>query len=264
MSFLSKILEQKKEEVKFLRSNFSYNYFCEQELFNTKSISIINSLNNNNRISLIAEIKKASPSKGILIENFNHRKIASIYMENKVDAISILTDKKFFNGDIKFLKEIAVVKTVPLLRKDFIIDEYQIFEAKAFGADAVLLIAEALSKNQIEELTSTAHECGMEVLIELHSISQLKKIDFDKNKLIGINNRDLETFEVNLNTTKIISEQLPSNVIIVAESGINSKADFEKIKECNIHAVLIGEYFMKSDNLENSLKEIKKYCLINN
>ncbi|MCX7797465.1 MAG: indole-3-glycerol phosphate synthase TrpC [Melioribacter sp.] len=264
MNFLNKIVEQKKEEVKFLRSKYSYSFFAEQDFFKSNSLSIVTAINNKDRISLIAEIKKASPSKGTLIENFDHYKIASIYMQNDVDAISILTDKNFFSGDINYLKEIALVKTKPLLRKDFIIDEFQIYEAKAFGADAVLLIAEILSKEQISYLTDTAKECGLEVLLELHSISQLDKIDFNKNKLIGINNRNLETFEVDLETTKIVSKYLPNDIIIVSESGINSKDDLEKIKNYTVNAILIGEYFMKSKKLEESLKEFKKYCIINN
>jgi len=260
MNFLNKIIEVKKEEVKKLKQKFTLSSFLDEEFFNAKTRSLINSINHGNKISIIAEIKKASPSKGILIENFDYMKIASIYMKCSVEAISILTDENFFNGHINFLKEIARIKTVPLLRKDFIIDEFQVYEAKAFGADAVLLISEALSKNQIENLTSAAYECGLEVLLELHSLSQLNKIDFNKIKLLGINNRDLGTFQVNLETTKIISEQLPSDVIVVSESGISSRDDILKIRHPNIKAVLIGEHFMKSNNIEKSINEFKEFC----
>lgn len=260
MNFLSKILEVKKEEVKSLKQKFTLSSFMDEEFFNSKTISFNKAINKPDRISLIAEIKKASPSKGNLIDNFNHINIASIYMDCSVQAISVLTDNNFFKGHINYLKEIARMKTVPLLRKDFIIDEYQIYEAKAFGGDAVLLIAEALSKNQIEYLTSAANECGLEVLLELHSITQLEKIDFNKNYLIGINNRNLETFEVDLSTTLKVLKHLPENVIVVSESGINTKEDINKIMNTKVNAVLVGEYFMKSENIEKSVKEFIQFC----
>ncbi len=260
MNFLNKILEVKKEEVKKLKQRFTFSTFMNEEFFNSKTISLTKSLNNSDNISLIAEIKKASPSKGILIENFDHINIASNYMECSVQAISILTDNTFFKGHINFLKEIARIKTVPLLRKDFIIDELQIFEAKAAGADAILLIAEALSKNQIENLTAAAFECGMEVLLELHSTSQLDKIDFSKNNLIGINNRNLETFDVDLKTTLNVSKHLPDHVTIVSESGINNKEDIDKLKKTKVNAVLIGEHFMKSNNIKDTVKEFIQFC----
>jgi len=260
MNFLDKILEVKKEEVKKLKQRFTFSSFMEEEFFNTQTISLTKSINKSGNISLIAEIKKASPSKGILIENFDHINIASIYMECSVQAISILTDNNFFKGHINFLKDIARIKTVPLLRKDFIIDEFQVYEAKASGADAVLLIAEALSKNQIDDLTSAAVECGMEVLLELHSISQLDKINFNKNNLIGINNRNLITFDVDLNTTLTVSKHLPEYVTIVSESGINNKEDINKIKQTKVNAVLVGEHFMKSNNIKETVKEFIQLC----
>lgn len=262
MNFLEKIIEVKKEEVKKLKQKFTLTSFLDEEFFSAPTKSLINSINYENKISIIAEIKKASPSKGILIENFDYMKIASTYMKCGVEGISILTDYDFFSGNIYYLKEIAQIKTVPLLRKDFIIDEFQIYESKAYGADAILLIAEVLSKNQIEYLTSAAIECGLEVLLELHSISQLEKIDFNKNQLIGINNRDLETFEVDLRTTEILSKEIPSDVIIVSESGISSWEDIQRIRKCNVKAILVGEHFMKSNNIEESINEFKKLCSI--
>jgi len=181
-------------------------------------------------------------------------------MENKVDAISVLTDANFFLGDISYLKEIAEFKTLPLLRKDFIIDEYQIFEAKAGGADAVLLIAEALSKDQISELTAAAMECRLEVLLEIHSFSQLDKIDFSVNDIIGINNRNLDTFEVNLSASIELSEIIPKNVLLVSESGINNGGDLRNILKTKIKAVLTGEHFMRSGNIPASIEEFKIWC----
>jgi indole-3-glycerol phosphate synthase len=171
-----------------------------------------------------------------------------------------LTDKHFFQGDINYLYEIAHFKTVPLLRKDFIIDEYQIFEAKANGADAVLLIAEALSKNQIFELTDAASECGLEVLLEIHSKEQLDKIDLRINQLIGINNRSLDTFEVNLKTGIELAECFPDDTVIVSESGINCESNVKEILLSKVKAVLVGEHFMRSGNIADSLGEFNNWC----
>ena len=261
MSILDDILKVKKNEVLNLRSNYSLNSFGESEFFNLPARSLRASLLRPDRLGIIAEIKKASPSKGILNHNFDHLKIANLYMENDVDAISVLTDTNFFRGNITYLKEIAGFKTLPLLRKDFIIDEYQIFEAKAGGADAVLLIAEALSKDQIAELTGAAAECKLEVLLEIHSFSQLDKINFTANNLIGINNRNLDTFEVNLSASIELSEIIPENVLLVSESGINSLGDIRSILGTKIKAVLTGEHFMRSGNIPETIGEFKKWCM---
>jgi indole-3-glycerol phosphate synthase len=260
MNFLNEILEVKKEEVKKLKQFRSLNSFTEEEFFYSTVLEFKSALKNDSYISIIAEIKKASPSKGILIEDFNHMKIAEAYIENEVNAISILTDKNFFQGNINYIKEIAGFKTIPLLRKDFIIDVYQIFEAKAYGADAILLIAEALSSSQINDLTGAAKECKLDVLLELHSEDQIEKINFSVNDLIGINNRNLETFAVDLKTTSKIRTRIPANVILVSESGINTEVDLELLKSSEINAVLVGEHFMKAADLKYSISTFKQYC----
>ena len=257
---LNDIVEVKKEEVKLLKKDFTYKRFADSDFFEKKSLSFINALNNKKRISIIAEIKKASPSKGIIRVNFDHIEIASIYFENETDAVSILTDKNFFQGSIKYLNEIAKIKSAPLLRKDFIIDEVQIFEAKSNGADAILLISEILSESQIIELTQAAQEHDMDVLLELHSSDQISKIDFSINKIIGINNRDLSNFNVDINATGKISEQLPDDILIVSESGIRNKNDIDFLKTTKTRAILVGEHFMKSKSIADSLKEFKEYC----
>ena len=261
MNILNKILEVKKEEVAKLHQSFTRNYFYDNDFYNRKRISLNEALSKIGKINIIAEVKKASPSKGILKEDFNHLDVAKIYMSKGADAISVLTDKEFFLGDISFLDEIARIKTVPLLRKDFIVDEFQILEAKANGADAILLIAEALSKNQIKELSNIAEENDLEVLLEIHSEKQLDKIDFELNNIIGINNRNLETFEVDLNTTVRIATMLPSDILIVSESGINSKQDIELLKNQLIDGVLIGEHLMRSGELDKSLQQLKEWCI---
>ncbi|MFZ1291323.1 MAG: indole-3-glycerol phosphate synthase TrpC [Melioribacteraceae bacterium] len=264
MTILDEIISVKREEVKYLKQNFTLSRYKDSEYFQKEKMSLFNSLNKKNRISIIAEIKKASPSKGIIREDFNHLQIADIYMNCEVDAISILTDQKFFMGNISYLKDIAKIKTVPLLRKDFIIDEYQIYEAKSNGADAILLIAEVLSKNQIAELTNVATEIDLEVLLELHSVEEIEKIKFSLNKIIGVNNRDLKTFKVDLETTKNIGKLIPQENLLVSESGISKKQDMNFIKSIKANAVLAGEHFMKSKNIENDLKMFKEMCYYEN
>lgn len=259
MSFLSEILEVKKEEIKKLKAGRTLNSFGDEKYFSAPTRSLKNSLDRKDRLGLIAEIKKASPSKGVIKPDFNHMKIAETYLKCGADAISILTDKNFFQGDIRYINDIAEIKTVPLLRKDFIIDEYQIFEAKAFGADAVLLIAEALSAVQIKELSHAAAECNLEVLLELHSAAQLPKIDFTNNNLIGINNRNLESFEVNLNTTIELSKKIPQEIIVVSESGLSSESAIRQLLDVNVKAVLVGEHFMLLKNIEESINEFLRW-----
>ncbi len=264
MNILDEIIEVKKTEIKKLKQDFTLSRFSDYEFFNKKRIEFFNNLNNKNIISIISEIKKASPSKGIIREDFNHLEIAKAYMHNGTNAISVLTDKNFFKGNISFLNEIAKIKTVPLLRKDFIIDEYQIYEAKANGADAILLIAEALSKNQINELTIAAIENDLEVLLELHSVVQIEKINFGRNKIIGINNRDLSTFNVDLNTVNEISKFIPQENLIIAESGIKTKQDVNFIKQTRAKAILVGEHLMLSENIGDSLKQLSEWCVYEN
>ncbi|MBK7104667.1 MAG: indole-3-glycerol phosphate synthase TrpC [Ignavibacteriae bacterium] len=264
MTILDEIISVKKDEVKFLRQNITLSRFKDYEFFENKNISLFKSLNKKERISVIAEIKKASPSRGIIRKDFNHLKIAEAYMNCEVDGISILTDKNYFKGNISFLNDIAKYKNIPLLRKDFIIDEYQVYEAKANGADAILLIAEALSKNQIAELTKAAYEINLEVLLELHSEEEIEKIDFSLNKIIGINNRDLKTFKVDLETTKYISEIIPKENLIISESGISTKESIDFVKSTKAKAVLVGEHFMKSDNIEDALKKFRDNCYYEN
>lgn len=260
MNILNEILEVKNREVSHLRRKYSLSSFTDTAFFEKETLSIFNSLKEKSVISLIAEIKKASPSKGTIREDFDHIAIAETYFDNGVNAISVVTDENFFQGKLDYLEEIASFKSVPLLRKDFIIDEYQIFQSKAYGADFILLISEILSKNQLAELTHAAYEIGLEVLLELHSDVQLNKIDFNLNKLIGINNRNLNDFSVDLNTCINISRNLPKDMIVVAESGISKKADIQLINKSNINAILVGEYLMSSDNINDSLVHIINWC----
>jgi indole-3-glycerol phosphate synthase len=260
MNILNQILEHKKEEISKLKKKFTLGSFRDMEFFYNKSLSLSDSIKRNDGLSIIAEIKKASPSKGIIRNDFNHLKIADIYFEEEVNAISILTDKNFFQGDIQFLNDISGIKQAPLLRKDFIIDEFQVFESKANGADVILLICEALSKNQIQELSLAAKEIGLDVLLELHSEEQLNKIDFEINNIIGVNNRNLEDFSVNLQTTSKLAEKMPDTVLLVAESGIKKKEDIKYLKKTRTNAILVGEHLMSSGNIRDALRQLKEWC----
>lgn len=261
MNFLTEILNTKKEEVAKLKKLYSINSFKDMEFFHKQSLSFYNNAKNSKGISIIAEIKKASPSKGVIREDFNHLDIAKSYFSQAVNGVSILTDKNYFQGDINYLNEIAKIKQAPLLRKDFIIDAIQIYEAKANGADLILLICEALSKEEIRDLTGIANEIDLEVLLELHSISQLDKINFGVNKIIGVNNRNLESFKVDLSVTQNISGYLPNHVLLVSESGLSKKEDIDYIRDASANAILVGEYLMKSDNIAAKLAELKSWCV---
>ncbi len=260
MDFLSEILKVKNEEVCELKKRYSFSSYSNFEFWNAPTLNFRKQLLDGNGIKIIAEIKKASPSKGQLLENFNHLQIAKDYITAGADAISVLTDKHFFQGNISFINDIAGIKNIPLLRKDFIIDEHQIFEAKANGADIVLLIAEALSQMQINDLSETAADLGLNVLIELHGADQLEKINFENKVIVGINNRDLVTFKIDLNTTLKLKEKFPINQPIISESGILSKADVTVLKNSKVNGFLIGELLMKADNRQNKLKQIKTWC----
>jgi indole-3-glycerol phosphate synthase len=259
MNILEEIIEYKKDEVKKLKKKYSLSSFEEMEFFEN-SILKLGDFINRDSLGIIAEIKKASPSAGVIRENFNHLKIAEIYFNENVSAVSILTDERFFKGNINYLKDIGAIKQRPLLRKDFIIDEHQVYESKGAGADIILLICETLSKQQIEELTCATKELGMDVLIELHSKDQLQKIDFELNTIIGINNRNLEDFSVNLETTKQIASEIPDKVIVVSESGIRNKENIEFLKNTKTKAILVGEHLMSSENISESLKQLKEWC----
>jgi len=260
MNILEKIIAAKREEVTLLKKGMSVKEYDELDLFYKPAISLVETIRSSKDISIIAEIKKASPSKGVIIEDFDHQKIAKIYLESEADAISILTDNKFFQGDINYLSDIARIKTKPLLRKDFIIDEIQILQAKESGADAVLLICEALTKAEVKKLTLTAQSMGLEVLLELHSENQLEKFDPHIHPLVGVNNRDLETFKVDLGVTEKIRRLIPEDISLVSESGIKSENDIKMIKDAGCNAILVGEHFMRSSSIQESLKEMKTWC----
>jgi indole-3-glycerol phosphate synthase len=208
------------------------------------------------KIKLIAEIKKASPSKGVIREDFDPLSIARIYEGKKVHAVSVLTEEDFFRGNLQLIKEVKQVLTKPVLRKDFIFDEYQIYESRANQADAILLIAAILEKNQAAEYLHLSKELGLSVLFEIHNFEELEMAFFIKCDIIGINNRDLKTLKVDIQTTFDIKREFPSDKIVVSESGIKTLEDVNKLSEAGIDAMLIGTSFMEANNIGKKIDEL--------
>ena len=213
------------------------------------------------RIKVIAEVKKASPSKGLLVEEFSPSKISTMYEEAGASAVSVLTEKRKFLGSLSDLSEVSSTVNIPVMRKEFIFDPYQIFEARASGADAILLIATILETNLLADLRLLAEEYGMDSLVEVYSEKDLDRALEAGAKIIGVNNRDLKTFKVDIgNTLKIFSNISPSDkkdFILVSESGINNWSDVEPLAEAGIDAILVGESLMKSSSPKNLIKELR-------
>jgi indole-3-glycerol phosphate synthase len=203
---------------------------------------------NTNDIRIIAEVKKASPSKGIIREDFDPLKIARQYEANNAAAISILTESEFFMGKLRFLREIKNAVKIPLLRKDFLFDPYQIYEARANGADAVLLIAAILEKPLLDDLLSVVKKLSMNALVEVHTKEELKKVLQTDAEIIGINNRNLKSFKTDIQTSIDLMADIPKSKVIVTESGIKTKEDIQKLSKAGVDAFLIGETFMRADN----------------
>ncbi len=208
------------------------------------------------RCSVIAEVKKASPSKGLIRPDFHPADIARSYQEGGAACLSVLTEKKFFLGSPEILREVRANSTLPVLRKDFILDPYQVAEARLWGADAVLLIADALSSAQMKELAASAADFGLDVLIESHSEKEIEKALEIPDVLIGINNRNLETFEVSLETTERLSKLIPEGRWVVTESGIHRREDVERMLSCGVKSFLVGEAFMRKENPGQALGEL--------
>ena len=250
---LDKIIKNKQKEVEFAKIRHPLDSF--RGFLELSNRSFKKALKQK-KPALIAEIKKESPSSGLIKKDFDPVSIAEEYKESNVAAISVLTDKKYFNGDLIFLKQIRrEVKKIPLLRKDFIIDEYQIYESRYYNADAVLLIARILTKEQIDNFIAIAKMLSMGCVVEVHDEDDLDKVLKTKADIIGINNRDLDSLRVNLNTTLRLAEKIPKNKIIIAESGYNTKNDINKIRK-KANAVLIGTSLLKAKDIKEKIKEL--------
>ncbi|WP_188151006.1 indole-3-glycerol phosphate synthase TrpC [Teredinibacter waterburyi] len=206
--------------------------------------------------AVIAEIKKASPSKGVIRADFNPAELAKSYQRGGAACLSVLTDVDYFQGADRYLQEARAAVSLPVIRKDFIVDPYQVTEARALGADCILLIVAALEKQQLHDLNSQAHELGMDVLIEVHDAAELAWALELPNTLVGINNRNLHTFDVTLDTTFELLAQIPKDKIVVTESGILAAADVAAMRAKNVNAFLVGESFMRADEPGEKLNEL--------
>ncbi|MFH1662695.1 MAG: indole-3-glycerol phosphate synthase TrpC [Chloroflexota bacterium] len=208
-------------------------------------------------VKLIAEIKKASPSRGVIRDDFDPLKIAKTYASNGAAAISVLTEPKYFQGSLDYLKRVGDElgnKRIPLLRKDFIFDPYQVYQSRAYGADSLLLIVAVLEPEKLKELLSLSHRLGMKCLVEVHNEAELEIALGSSAGIIGINNRDLNTFEVDLATTERLRPLIPSDRIVVSESGIKNRNDMEKLKVWGVNAALVGEALMSSPDIADKMR----------
>jgi indole-3-glycerol phosphate synthase len=252
MNILKKIINYKKKKIIFDKKKnillFNQN---KKSLFKSQ---IVNNIKNN-KISIIAEIKKASPSKGILTKNFNPIDIAKQYIEGGATCLSVLTEDKFFLGNKNYIKQIKNKYKIPILAKDFFIDPFQIYEAKFFGADCILILLSAVKEKLAKELYDTANKCGMDTIVEVHNVKEMTFALSLKKSIIGINNRNLKTFETDIdNTINLFKKFNLKKRVVVSESGINSKIDILHIcKKTNIRTFLIGESLIKSQNIKEKI-----------
>jgi indole-3-glycerol phosphate synthase len=257
---LDDIIKKTKEDLKkrkkeypldLLGRSLAYNPFVPKDV-----ISALKSTKDN-PYRIIAEIKKASPSKGIIREDFEPVSIAQAYERGDASALSILTEPHFFKGDKEYLGAVRRYTSIPLLRKDFIVDKYQLVEALVYGADFVLLIAKALSRKELKELVSYAHHLGLEALVEIHDKVDLIKAIFAGANIIGINHRNLETFEMDMSLSERLIPLIPNSKIIVAESGIKDHETVVELSKVGADAFLVGEHFMRQDDITKAIKELK-------
>jgi indole-3-glycerol phosphate synthase len=252
---LNKIIAQKKQEVEQTKKAVPATYLRERIARQKSTLDFALALRGD-RIRLIAEVKQASPSRGILTSNFSPTELARTYAEGGAAAISVLTEANYFMGNNEHLAAIKEVVGLPLLRKDFIFDPYQVYESRAYGADALLLVAAILSQGQLKDLVSLSHGLGLRCLVEVHNEDEMERAVHSDAEIIGINNRDLNTFTVDINTTRRLRPLVPKGKIIVSESGIRSRKDVEKLRKWGVDAVLVGEALVTASDVRAKMKEL--------
>lgn len=259
MDILNTIVKKKAERLKYAKSIFTIkelkNRLQDLDKKNTRDFKSAIKRNGEN-IKLIAEIKKASPSKGVIRKDFDLIEIASIYDKKNVSAISVLTEEDYFQGHLSYIKVVKDITSKPILRKDFIFDEYQIYESSVNHADAILLIAAILNKNQAKEYMHIAKELGLYVLFEVHDEDDLEKALFINADIIGINNRNLKTLKIDLTNTLRLRKDIPEGKIVVSESGIGSRDDVIRLIEAKVDAMLIGTSLMRAEDIGKKIDEL--------
>jgi indole-3-glycerol phosphate synthase len=252
---LDKIIAKKREEVE-QRKKLATMAYLQQRIARQKPPLDLAPTLKGDHIRLIAEVKQASPSRGVLSPQVNPTELAQTYAEGGAAAISVLTETEYFMGSIEHLAAIREMVGLPLLRKDFIFDPYQVYESRAYGADALLLIAAILSQGQLKELVSLSHSLGLGCLVEVHNGDEVERAVLSEAGIIGINNRDLNTFAVDINTTRRLRPLVPKEKIVVSESGIKSRKDMEKLGKWRVDAVLVGEALITAGDVRAKMKEL--------
>lgn len=257
MTILEKIIKTKKAELEIVKKTISIEDLRKLPNYQRKSVSLVDKLKNSSH-GIIAEHKRKSPSKSVINDSILINQIINGYDQADVCGISVLTDKDYFGGSLNDLIITRKLTKIPILRKEFIIDEYQIIEAKANGADVILLIAACLEKKQITNLSSLAKKIGLEVLIEIHDENELEKCLIDTIDIIGVNNRNLKTFEVNINTSIKLSNMIPEKFLKISESGISNYSEIRKLRKYGFKGFLIGELFMKNNDPGKEVSDLIK------
>jgi indole-3-glycerol phosphate synthase len=255
MNILDEILAHKREEVDERKSLYPVKLLEQSIYFKTQPVSMKKYIQREDKSGIIAEIKRMSPSKGVINAHVSIERTSIGYMQAGASAISVLTDKRFFGGSNEDLTIARKFNFCPILRKDFTIDEYQIIEAKSIGADVILLIAAALKPSEVKSLTSLAHSLGMEVLLEVHNKEELQSTLDSGADLIGVNNRDLKTFKLSIEISKSLASLIPSEVVKVSESGIESPKTILELKEYGYEGFLMGQNFMQHSSPEKACME---------
>lgn len=259
-NILEEIYQHKLIEVRNRKKILSVSDICERTKCSENKpkdfFAALKSKSFRSEVGLICEIKKASPSHGLIREDFNHIQIAKEYEIAGATCLSILTDEKYFMGKNEYLQEVRAVTNLPILRKDFMVDTYQIYEAKMLGADCILLIVAMLDDAKLAELEQCAFDAGLSVLIEVHNEQELQRASRLKSKLLGINNRDLKTLKVDLQTSLLLCEQVSDDYVLVSESGIKDALDIDLLRQAGINCFLIGEHFMRQKNIIKAVRDI--------
>lgn len=261
---LDDIIENKAIEVKESKNSLPLELILEQIKDALPTRNFFNAIKPDGDLKIISEVKHASPSKGVFRDDFDPIQIAKSYSRGGASAISVLTDKKYFRGSLLYLKDIRAEVDTPLLRKDFIVDPYQVYEARLFGADAILLIVAALDQSILAELLDLTHMLNMDAIVEVHDEDELERALDVGSRIIGINNRDLRTFDVDLNVSINLSKRVSTDKIVIAESGISSIEDIDRLRGEGVHVFLIGETFMKAPDPGQKLKQLIKSSTYNN
>ncbi len=258
MNILEEIVAHKKVEVKNQKERIPFRKLEQAPYFEREVLSLSLSIKNVNKTSIITEFKKKSPSKGIINEKAQPEEITKGYAEAGASGLSVLTDFAYFGGSNEDLVKAREVNEIPILRKDFTVDEYQIIEARAIGADAILLIAACLSKMEILEFARSAKSLNLQVIMEIHELDELNLLN-NYIDIVGVNNRNLKTFEVDINTSVELIKYIPGEFLKISESGISSPDAIKKLKDCGYNGFLIGENFMKSDDPVKAFLEFVEF-----